>query len=743
MKKSFFLIACVSIALSASLAQESQNQTEGGSQAGSQSATNSASSVNSASSNASKNYEESYRLEKSTITANKANEEIFEVNASVQTISGERLEKSEIKSTDQLANAFAGFQINQSGASAFPQATLRGLSSPDFYTTTLNVYVDGVPQSPNFLIQALGDVAQVELLRGAQGTLYGENSQAGLLSIITRNPMHGNYANISLGASILNYDINAYGGGEIIKNKLWGKANFRYLHDNGFIKDPDSSKMLNTADTFIAGASLYYAPVDSVLATLSYSFYHANSHKNFYLSKSQYENGYKLPNGALEVDNFMNIGNPNYVYLKNPFDKTTAHNASLKIDYSFGDSILSSISAFQMANTLNNNYPIVRLLPGKDNGYYYDSTQFIQELRLDTNYENGARSVFGVYYKHLNITNGMRGYEGTEQTFGFRDTWEASEKVNTIALFGDGKIPLGESWDIGFGARYQYYHANIITQTPPIAALGAYDKAQGFHILNPRLSLGYTLNSNARFYFNIAQSTKAGGYAKFPYANADTQGYKNEQIYSSELGSHLQFLDSKLRANTALYYMFIQDRQSYAGSGLLQSIRNLGDAYSYGLDTDIGYYGERVSASVGANIGEARYFKGGDNVGAITVNGTTVNYNIGGNRLKFNPTLSLVANVDWNFLRLNAHRFYIGANGRYFTKQYFDDLDQTDKMILPAYLWLDLNVRYEYKNWSVKLYTQNTTNSKSAVYIRNFGGAENYYMPNNPFNAGINLSYRY
>ena len=167
------------------------------------------------------------QLQKVTTTANKYEAEVQSVNSSVQVVKEKQLENANIKSTTELGSAFAGLQIQDShGTSVFPMASLRGISSPDYYTTTLNLYVDGVPQSPNFIIQALGDVEQVELLRGAQGTLFGENSQSGLISIRTKNPMKGNYANVSLTGSKLYEDLNAYAGGELVKNKLWGQGKF-------------------------------------------------------------------------------------------------------------------------------------------------------------------------------------------------------------------------------------------------------------------------------------------------------------------------------------------------------------------------------------------------------------------------------------------------------------------------------------------------------------------------------------
>ncbi|WP_160659286.1 TonB-dependent receptor [Helicobacter saguini] len=697
-------------------------------------------------------------------TANKYEALLSSINSSVQVATEKEIKNAEIKNSDELGSLFAGLQILNNGGIAFPMASLRGISSPDFYSTTLNLYVDGVPQAPNFIIQALGDVEQVELLRGPQGTLYGENSQAGLIIIRTKNPLKGNYANISLTGSRLYEDINAYIGHNLIKDTLWIKANLRYIYENGFITQ--GSKNLNTAQSILGGVSVYYQPFSNLLATLSYNFnVIPENKKTFYLTKTQYENGYKINVGAPSVDNMMGdctdpsdptsctpnnstLGNQNAVYSYNPFQKINAHSASLKLEYSLDSHILSSISAFNYAGSLANPYPIVQTDGKSDSGYFYNTTQFLEELRLDSEYDNGIKSSIGLYYKYLLVDNGMRGYianlPNDFTAFGFRANWNTKEYVNTIAIFGDTSIPLGEHFDLGLGARYQYYHAKVDSPLSPGAGITEpFSNSKGWNIFNPRISIGYKLNEIIKLYIAGTQSTKAGGFAKFPYADKDEEPYNIEQVYSAELGSHLNFLDSRLRANVAAYYMYIQDRQTYAGTALNQSIVNVGDAFSSGVDFDIGYYDDRLQASLGINIGVAKYLNGAKNVGQVVIAGQLGNYDVRGQNLKYSPLLSLVANVDYNVWNVKNHRFYIGGNARFYTEQYHYDYDRSnasDDLKEKAYILLDLNMRYAYKNIVVKIFSQNSTNSRHAIYARSLGGPA-YYIPANPWNIGVNISY--
>ena len=73
-----------------------------------------------------------------------------------------------------------------------PSYALRGISTDDFGIGTdsaVGVYVDGVyAGKTGGALLAFNDVERIEVLKGPQGTLFGRNSAAGAISIITNEP---------------------------------------------------------------------------------------------------------------------------------------------------------------------------------------------------------------------------------------------------------------------------------------------------------------------------------------------------------------------------------------------------------------------------------------------------------------------------------------------------------------------------------------------------------------------------
>lgn len=254
---------------------------------------------------------------------------------SAKSIQGKALEQNFATSTSNLNAFFPNLKIYPQGSDTFPMITLRGVTGPDYYSYVLGLYVDGVPQSPNFMIQTLGDIESIRLINGAEGLFYGENAPLGLIEIQTKNPLSKNYAKASVSASILQEDLNAYIGWNLLPNTLWGKANFRYIRDNGFLKDPQSQKMLNSGDSVLAGVSLYYLPTESFLIWANYNYHYTLTHKDFFLSKAQFDS-LKFENGE-QISGYeeYQAGVQNKVFNKNPFNSLEAHNVSLKMEYFF------------------------------------------------------------------------------------------------------------------------------------------------------------------------------------------------------------------------------------------------------------------------------------------------------------------------------------------------------------------------------------------------------------------------
>ncbi|WP_104697027.1 MULTISPECIES: TonB-dependent receptor [unclassified Helicobacter] len=679
-------------------------------------------------------------LELDTIERQDSFEPRVQLQKEKNTITQDQLNKYSVTSTTQLSKYFSNLRIYAQGSDTFPMVSFRGVSSPDYYSSVLGVYVDGIPQSPNFLIQNLSDVENIVLVSGAEGLFYGENAPLGLIDIQTRSPLGKNYADAHTTFSLLREDINLQVGWQLLQDRLWGKANFRFIRDNGFIKDPKTNKMLNYANSWNVGASLYYQILDNLFLSSHYSFYHTFSRKDFFLTQKQIQKLSLENDDKITWEEFV-LGEQNKILNKTPYLNLFAHNASVKLEYLFSNSTLNIISAFSKNNTLANSYPGIYVQSEKNDGYYYDTAQFIQELRLHTSHKNNLESLFGAYYKFFILDNGMVRVP-TEIPLGYSGNWDAKEKVNTFALYGNTSFHWG-NFTLHTGLRYQFFHTFITSLNPPVMDISPYSNSAVFHAINPRVALYYQPSKNSKIFIELSNSTKPGGFAKFPFADTDTIPYGSEQIYNMDLGGTIFLFDSKLQLKSSLYANLRTNTQSYVGVGYYKSIKNIGNAYAMGLDLQIDYHHGFFMGFANINFGVSKFMRGGKNQGEITILGNKGFYDLSGLVPKFSPLFSLNIGSDFDLLDKKIHKLTLSTLLNYSSSYYIDDFNRDEDMKQKGYFLLDCSLNYSFaKYYSLSIFAQNIFNTRyiTSVIWDSKGKA---FTIGDPLNIGIRLGFSF
>src|SRR5436190_14738372 len=126
------------------------------------------------------------------VTAQKREERLLDVGLAVSSIDAQTLRTQRVATTTDLVSQVANVDVKENIPGAQAIITVRGVGLNDFSSTnnsTVGVYVDDVflasfaEMDFNFY-----DLGRVEVLRGPQGTLYGRNSTAGAINIISAAP---------------------------------------------------------------------------------------------------------------------------------------------------------------------------------------------------------------------------------------------------------------------------------------------------------------------------------------------------------------------------------------------------------------------------------------------------------------------------------------------------------------------------------------------------------------------------
>src|SRR6202047_3616381 len=127
-------------------------------------------------------------LDEIVVTAQKRTENLQDVPIAISAISGDELEALGANSVTALAEVTPGLQMQTTQGSISPRIRGVGSDLPNV-ENSVAMYVDGVYTArPSASLLSLNNIAQVETLKGPQGTLFGRNATGGALLIQTREP---------------------------------------------------------------------------------------------------------------------------------------------------------------------------------------------------------------------------------------------------------------------------------------------------------------------------------------------------------------------------------------------------------------------------------------------------------------------------------------------------------------------------------------------------------------------------
>lgn len=173
------------------------------------------------------------------VTAQKREERINDVGMSINAVSGAQLTSRGIQDPTQLAKVVPGF-VYDTTVFGNPIFSIRGVGFQDSTlgaSPTVTTYVDEVPIP--FSAETNGvilDIARLEVLKGPQGTLYGENATGGALNFITAKPTSQFLAGLDASyGRFSTADVAGFVSGPL-SSTLKARASLRYINSGPWQK---------------------------------------------------------------------------------------------------------------------------------------------------------------------------------------------------------------------------------------------------------------------------------------------------------------------------------------------------------------------------------------------------------------------------------------------------------------------------------------------------------------------------
>jgi iron complex outermembrane receptor protein len=201
------------------------------------------------------------------VTAEKREENIQDVPISVVSVSAQALQDAGVKDLNMLQVLTPGVTVSSDATESTSVARIRGIGTvgdnPGL-ESSVGLVIDGVYRPRNGVgFGNLGELAQVQILEGPQGELFGKNNDAGVIVITTKRPTntfsataeatYGNFNDMELSASI-NGPLNDFTAGRIYAE---------YEHRNGWLDindgiGPSTSTRTDSRNGFIVRGQLLF-----------------------------------------------------------------------------------------------------------------------------------------------------------------------------------------------------------------------------------------------------------------------------------------------------------------------------------------------------------------------------------------------------------------------------------------------------------------------------------------------------
>jgi iron complex outermembrane receptor protein len=510
-------------------------------------------------------------IEEIIITAQKRSENLQRASISVDTVEPENLQKRGITNAIDLQQMVPALHVVENDQF---QPTIRGLGT---FAGTAGVDVsvalsqDGVylPHPPA-MTPILFDLQRVEAVLGPQGTLYGRNSNAGVINFISNDPKRdfGGYMQAGVG----NYEAWSTEGAfnaplsDTLAMRVSGATSFH---------GPYTDDGTNSLKSYAGRIKFLYDPNErlSVLLTIDGAY-----------QGTLPQNSANCPPGLIGVGGCVGV---KYVpwqgmspRARSMYNHDSIFGASTRITYDLGWSDLTSLTGYRQYRLRTDTGP--PWLGGVDNFDYVanaDDKFLTQEIRLSSKDDSKVKWVAGLYVSD-ETESGLQAFRFHRNTdfqiyLGFPDNYEISAPVSSAtarsyALFGDVTTPLFvPNLRLRAGLRYTYEQKSLtganragIENNGPTFS---YVPTTGTEIQRRptwKLGLDWDVSPDSLLYATVSTGFKSGGVNILPAYAASATIYRPETVTAVEIGSKNRFLENRLQVNAAVFHYDYRNYQT-------------------------------------------------------------------------------------------------------------------------------------------------------------------------------------
>jgi outer membrane receptor protein involved in Fe transport len=667
------------------------------------------------------------------VTAQKREQALLDVPLAIQAISGAQLEEQGTRELNDLIESIPGASSVSRTAPGFETIQIRGIASGTTGDATVGYYIDDVPFSvPNLQLappSRLFDLKRVEVLRGPQGTLYGQGAMGGTIRMITASP---DYNDVLARAQ---FELSTTAGGApsaavdgvvnvpIVPGKVALRVSGGYELVGGFadVVQPVAGvptvikKNANETRSWNVRAKLGIQLSDTVDIELG-----AWRVKN----ELDFRNTMDGVNPEIYNNTTGPIDRPNYVTtdltLLSGVIKADLGGVSLVSSTSYIDTKLDFDASFLAGGILRNDST-------------FPTKAFTQEIRLSSSGDGPFNWLIGGYYSDGKIDTDicLNLILPCTTIFSININSQGQIKTKAWAAFGEVSYTAGPVTATVGGRYFRDRRSGFgLDRNTNVRLL----RGGTFDAFTPRFNLSVKASDDLLFYGNVAKGFRSGAFQTASQAAAASaalgitvpEAIQPDEVWSYEVGVKGKLFGGVVTIDSAVYQIDWKNIQLQSTISGVATLSNGGNARSKGIDVGLSIRPvQGLTLQVVGNLNETEFTSVLPAIVALNPRAAP------GSRIPNVPksSLNLSGNYAWAFANWGGRGFvnvgYVFRNSQ---------LDSTG-LVSDQMNEFNARIGVSKDNWKAQIFAENIGNNRAALVRGSLG-----VQPNFPRKIGIRLS---
>lgn len=679
-------------------------------------------------------------VEELVVTGTKRDVTLQDTDVSVTLLDEDAIQQARLRDVRRIDDLVPNVSFNEKGQLGGMFVTIRGVESNPFIINRAAVYIDGIPFR-ELSNAVLNQVESVEVLRGPQATLYGANSESGVIVVRTKAPGDESQAQLRLTATDFSsgsaLETDGFLTGPIVGDSLSGSLSFVASKEDAFTRTLTSSigEPGEIREGFLQGR-IRWTPNDRLtLSALAYAldtdapgmFSYEYLPKDLGLYNATYAS---TLNGGRRADRFTSLNDaPKH------HDESEAVLGS-SLTYLLNSGKIDAAASYRRERSdsrgLDFDLTSSPIVAGaeKDRDEFWNA-----ELRYSSQSDRTFEYMFGVaaYDEIKTNTKGTFLGAGNLRSYVYAPRQEAEGRDYSAFGTATYAIPSLPKLKVSAGLRYDHAERSTLQREGTLdlgfGSVIAYpnaDLSADFEVLLPRIAVRYEASDDLTWYGSMAQGWVPGGFnlaaVQAGFTDPNILLYDKETLWSRELGFHWR--RAGVRTSGAVFYITSENWQdiqvaSDANGRPVSSDFISSDASirSRGFELEAEW---EVTAELAliAHVGyvDAKYRD-------LQVDDTT---NARGKRVQFVPEYDSLLAIRY----ARPSGYYIRAE---VTGTGEMSLEARGRAVQQAVAMYGLQAGLERERYSVRLFGENLSNKRrmSGLAVENlaFGSDGNFYGP--------------